>query len=261
LLGEEECRTGIRQERPCAWTIAREEREYALADVIRVLSSFSRRTFVDEGTCPSKVRLVLSGADLRRFRPDVEVVETRVRRILDGGPLRVLNVGTFALRKGVWDTAEVIGKLGREFQFRFVGPVAPEAASIAGHLEERGAQFSRKQPEASLPAAYAWGDVFMLPTIEDGFQAVLAQAAAAGLPILTTPNGAGTDLVRQGRNGWVLPARCPEAFLEQLRWADNHRDELAALARVGYAEYQPRDFATVAADLEHMFCEALAERA
>ena len=31
LLCEEELRTGIRQERPCAWTIAREEREYALA--------------------------------------------------------------------------------------------------------------------------------------------------------------------------------------------------------------------------------------
>jgi glycosyltransferase involved in cell wall biosynthesis len=261
LLREEEVRTGIRLERPCAWTIAREEREYALADVIRVLSSFTCDTFLNEGICRSKLRLVLSGADLRRFRPAAEVVETRVQRILGGGPLRVLNVGTFALRKGVWDTAAVIGKLGSQFQFRFVGPLAPEATDIAAHLQEHGVDFSPKQPEASLPPAYAWGDVFMLPTIEDGFQAVLAQAAAAGMPILTTPNGAGTDLVRHGSNGWVLPARCPEAFVEQLRWADQHRDKLAAMARSSYAEYQPRDFATVAADLEDMFCKVLAERA
>ena len=261
LLCEEEVRTGILQERPCAWTLAREEREYALADVIRVLSSFTCGTFVDEGIRRSRFRLVLSGADLRTFRPTADVVESRVQRILQGGPLRVLNVGTFALRKGVWDTAAVIGALGSRLQFRFVGPIAPEAAGIAAQLKERGVEFSPKLPEASLPAAYAWGDVFMLPTIEDGFQAVLAQAAAAGVPILTTPNGAGTDLVRQGHNGWVLPVRCPDAFVQRLRWADDHRDELASMARASYADYQPRDFATVAADLEDMFSEAIAEHA
>ncbi|MBV9597053.1 MAG: glycosyltransferase family 4 protein [Chloroflexi bacterium] len=261
LLCEEELRTGIPQERPSVWRIAREEREYALADVIRVLSSFSYQTFVDEGVRGDKLRLVLSGADLGRFRPSAEVVHARVARILSGEPLRVLNVGTFALRKGVWDSAAVIDALGDEFQFRFVGPVAPEVAPIAARLQERGVEFWPKQAEASLPAAYAWADLFMLPTIEDGFQAVLAQAAASGLPILTTPNGAGRDLVRDGNNGWVLPVRCPDVFALQLRWADCHRQEFAEMVQATYAHFQPRDFATVAADLENMFCDALARRA
>jgi glycosyltransferase involved in cell wall biosynthesis len=261
LLREEEMRTGIRQERPAGWTIAREEREYALADVIRVLSTFTCNTFVDEGVCRAKLRLVLSGADLRKFRPGPEVVQQRAERILQGEPLRVLNVGTFALRKGVWDNVAVIERLGSAFEFRFVGPVAPEAAGLADGLKARGVHFSPKQPEASLPNAYAWGDVFMLPTIEDGFQAVLAQAAASGLPILTTPNGAGSDLVQNGHNGWVLPVRCPDAFARRLRWADQHRQELADMARTAYEQFQPRDFATVAADLEDMFCAAFARHA
>lgn len=258
LLCEEERRTGIRQERPCAWTIAREEREYAAADVIRVLSSFTYDTFVDEGVQRSKLRLVLSGADLQKFRPSADVVDERVARIVRGDRLRVLNVGTFALRKGVWDTAAVIDQVADDFHFRFIGPVAADGAAIAARLQTRGAEFVSKQPEASLPAAYAWADVFMLPTIEDGFQAVLAQAAAAGVPILTTPNGAGIDLVRDGQNGWVLPIRRPEAFVRQLRWADAHRHELASMARTTYAQYQPRDFATVAADLEQVFRETVA---
>ena len=143
----------------------------------------------------------------------------------------MLNVGTFALRKGVWDTAEVIGRAREPVPISVCGTSRTRSRQYRRSFEGTRRTFSPKQPEASLPAAYAWGDVFMLPTIEDGFQAVLAQAAAAGLPILTTPNGAGTDLVRQGRNGWVLPVRCPEAFLERLRWADDHRDELAAMAR------------------------------
>jgi glycosyltransferase involved in cell wall biosynthesis len=261
LLWEEERRTRIRQERPCAWTIAREEREYALADVIRLLSSFTCETFADEGVCRAKLRVVLSGADLAKFRPPPDVVEARVQRIRRGERLRVLNVGTFALRKGVWDTAAVIEELADKLDFRFVGPIAPEAAKIAARLQARGATFLPKQPESSLPAAYAWADVFMLPTIEDGFQAVLAQAAAAGVPILTTPNGAGRDLVQHGQNGWILPIRCPEAFTRQLRWAESHRQELAEMVRTTYRRYRPRDFATVAADLERMFGETMAERA
>jgi glycosyltransferase involved in cell wall biosynthesis len=260
LLCEEERRTGIRQERPCNWTMAREEREYALADVIRLLSTFTCGTFVDEGVCRSKLRVVVSGADLSKFRPTPDVVEARAQRIMRGEPLRVLNVGTFALRKGIWDTRAVIGELGDQVEFRFVGPVATEAAELAARVQALGATFSPKQPETALPLAYAWSDLFMLPTIEDGFQAVLAQAAASGVPILTTPNGAGSDLVRDGQNGWVLPARCPDAFARQLRWADGHRAEVAAMVRTTYAQYQPRDFATVAEDLERMFGEALAER-
>src|SRR5262249_21674408 len=114
------------------------------------------------------------------------------------------------------------------------------------------ATFLPKQPQAALPAIYAWGDVFMLPTIEDGFPAVLAQAAAAGLPILTTPNGAGWDLVNESRNGWVLPIRSPESFVDRLRWADQHRSELVDVLHASSAVERVRDSADVAADFERM---------
>src|SRR5207249_261590 len=90
LLMEEEERTGIRQDRPSQWRIAREEREYALADRIIVLSSFARDTFIAEGVPAEKLALVPLGASLRRFRPPLEVVKARQRRLLEGGPLRVL---------------------------------------------------------------------------------------------------------------------------------------------------------------------------
>ena len=211
LLRQEELRTGASQERPTRWMIDREEREYALADAIRVLSSFAYDSFVAQGISARKVKLLVSGVQTDAFRPTHHQLEQRCRRILSGAPLRVLNVGTFAFRKGVWDTAAIIRTLGTQrFEYRFVGPVAAEAADLAAQLRAQ-ATFVPKQPQSSLPEMYAWGDVFMLPTIEDGFPAVLAQAAAAGLPILTTPNGAGWDLVRDGDNGWVLPSRQPQA--------------------------------------------------
>jgi glycosyltransferase involved in cell wall biosynthesis len=237
--------------------IAREEREYAFADAIRVLSSFARDTFIEQGIDAGKVKLVLSGVQLATFRPSEDAIAQRIERIRSGAPLRVLNVGTFAFRKGVWDAAAIVRALGTErFQFRFVGPVATEARTLVAELQQF-ATFVPKQPQAELPRSYAWGDVFMLPTIEDGFAAVLAQAAAAGLPIVTTPNGAGRDLVHDGRSGWILPIRTPDAFVDRLRWADAHRSELADMVREIHAQFHPRDFAEVAADLERTCEECL----
>ena len=77
-------------------------------------------------------------------------------------------------------------------------------------------------PEAQLCEAYEWGDVFIFPTIEDGFATVLAQAYAAGLPILATTNCGAPDFIRQGETGWILPIRAPAEFIEQLEWCDAH---------------------------------------
>jgi glycosyltransferase involved in cell wall biosynthesis len=261
LLREEEIRTGAVQDRPSPWMIAREEREYTLADAIRVLSSFAYESFVAQGVAAHKVKLVLSGVQTEAFRPSREQLEQRCQRILSGARLRVLNVGTFAFRKGVWDTATVIDALGTDrFEYRFVGPVASEASGLASQLKGQAA-FVPKQAQSDLPSMYAWGDVFMLPSIEDGFPAVLAQAAAAGLPILTTPNGAGGDLVHDGENGWVLPIRSPHSFAERLRWADMNRGKLADMVRATQSLYHVRDSAEVASDFERLCAQYVGSRA
>lgn len=257
LLREEELRTGTPLDRPGPWMVAREEREYGLADAIRVLSSFAYQSFLAQGIPANKIKLIVSGVQTEAFRASPADLDARCARLMSGAPLRVLNVGTFAFRKGIWDTATVIQVLGSaRFEYRFVGPVAGEAAGLAAQLQA-SATFVPKQRQSDLPAVYAWGDIFMLPTIEDGFPAVLAQAAAAGLPILTTPNGAGSDLVHDAENGWVLPIRSPQRFIEQLRWADTHRHDLAEMVQTSEARFRVRDSSTVAAEFEQLCADYL----
>jgi glycosyltransferase involved in cell wall biosynthesis len=252
LLQEEENRTGFPQDRPSSWMIARELREYSLADRVVVISTFSYNTFKAEGFPKDKLALLVTGSRLSQFRPLTAIVEDRCRRIQCRRPLRILNVGTFCFRKGMWDFVNIIRELGKvRFEWRFVGPVAPEALRLVKKLEGYVA-FIPKQPQAKLPEYYSWADVFVLPTIEDGFQEVLGQAAASAVPILTTPNGAGYDVVRDGQTGWVFPIRTPEAFVERLRWCDTHREELAAMVWRTYNEFRPRDWSEVAIDFENI---------
>jgi len=257
ILKEEELRSGTKIDRPSRWMIAREEREYELARRILVLSRFALDSFVAEGTDPDRLRLLPLGARLDQFRPSPEIVEARRLRILAGEPLRILFVGALSFQKGMQDMASILRNAGNDvFQFRFVGPVPHEARELVDALTPL-AEFIPKQPQQELPASYAWGDLFIFPTIQDGFAVVLAQAAAAALPILTTTNCCGPDLIREGRTGWVFPIRSPQAFIERLHWCDTHRVELAQMVRNIYQQFQPRTWADVAADFESVCAQAI----
>ncbi len=257
ILKEEEERTGILINEPSPWMIAREEREYALGDRVIVLSKFAFESFVNEKFPSEKLRLLPLGVQMEEFRPSREVVEARYRRILDGQPLLVLYVGAISFRKGMWDMLKIVQSVNKKrFQFTFVGTATAEIKKITGELRNK-VVFVPKQPEQKLLKWYAEADLFIFPTIEDGFAQVLTQAQASALPILTTTNCAGSDLIRQGEIGWVLPIRQPEAFVNQLKWCDENRENIAEMVWRIYREYHPRNWSDVGTDFEKICLENL----
>jgi glycosyltransferase involved in cell wall biosynthesis len=259
ILNEEQERAGCPINQPSRWMIEREEREYKLADEVVVLSSFAYKSFRAHGIPDSKLWLVPLGAEIGAFRPAAGVIEARRTRILSGAPLRVLYVGGVSWRKGLCDLRELIHQAIGRFQFRFVGPVWDEARAVVSTLPSL-AEFRPKKPQSELPPEYAWGDLFIFPTLEDGYAVVLAQASAAGLPILTTPNCCGPDLVHEGRTGWILPIRNASAFFDRLCWCDEHRQELAGMVTSAYQEFRTRDWSDVAADFESVCKSGLASK-
>jgi glycosyltransferase involved in cell wall biosynthesis len=248
LLRDESVRTGTPLPGPGPWIIAREEREYHLADQILTVSSFVHNTFLKEGVSGRKLALLPLGAELSRFRPSAEIHQARRDRIVSGAPLRVLYVGALSFRKGLYDLAHVVRDSPKDqFEFRLVGARSRETHRLLAGLADL-VTLVPHQPQATLPVQYAWGDVFILPSIEDGYQAVLGQAAASGLPIITTPNGAGYDLIQDGLNGWVVPIRTPRKLLARLRWCGAQRAELVEVVDRVSERYQPRDWSEVARD-------------
>src|SRR5262249_17361176 len=154
LLDEEEERAGVWVEKPSDWIVAREQREYALADAIHVLGSFPTRSFLEQGVDERKLHPLRLGVEVRGFRASAAVVAERRRRLRAGEPLRVLNVGTFCLRKGALDFVPLLRGLDlRRTCFRFVGPTANDAAHVRRALEG-AAEFIGKRPQAELPAEY-----------------------------------------------------------------------------------------------------------
>jgi len=159
-------------------------------------------------------------------------------------------------RKGLYDFAKITRELHQSgrFRFRVIGTVTKEAREIAAKLPP-SVEFVSRQAEADLPKFYAEGDLFLFPTLEDGYAAVLAQASANSLPLLTSTNCAGPDVVMEGETGWVLPIRDPAAYIERLLWCDRHREELAQMVRRIHADGHSRNWDDVAATFEDICAE------
>jgi glycosyltransferase involved in cell wall biosynthesis len=247
LLSEEEKRAGVTVNKPSDWIIAREEREYQLADYVFVLSSFSKQSFIERNFDPNKLPVLPLGAQLEKFRPSQEVIEERCQRILNNEKLNVLMVGNFSYQKGAIDFVKISDLCSEKFNFRFVGTVTNEANELADKNSEI-IDFVPKQPQFELYKYYNWADIFIFTTVQDGYPVVLSQAQAGGLPIITTTNCSGPDIIVEGKTGWVVPIRKPEKFTERLLWCDEHRQELVEMVWKVYQDFQPRDWKDVATD-------------
>jgi glycosyltransferase involved in cell wall biosynthesis len=246
LLDEEEKRLGHAIGKPGSWIIEREEEEYQVADVVVVLSTFARDSFVKWGVTVDKLEILGLGVSPSSFRLSDSFVEMRRDRLLANQRLRVLYVGALSAQKGVRDLLAVVRNLRDRFDFRLVGPVVPEIKQLASNFKE--AEIVGKVPEAQLKDHYAWADIFLFPTIQDGFAQVLIQAYAAGLPIVTTTNCSGPDLIREGQTGWIVPIRNPGAIIARLEWCDSHRSGLATMVDSMHHQFPPRDWEHVASD-------------
>jgi glycosyltransferase involved in cell wall biosynthesis len=87
------------------------------------------------------------------------------------------------------------------------------------------------QPWDKLPLRYARADIFCLPSRYDGWGLALVEALASGLPSIGTDRtGAAVEHIREGQNGWLIPAGDEDALVNALgRAAELPSDTLARM--------------------------------
>jgi glycosyltransferase involved in cell wall biosynthesis len=71
--------------------------------------------------------------------------------------------------------------------------------------------------------------VFVFPSLVEGFGLVLLEAMACGIPIITTPNTGGPDIIIDGIEGFIIPIRDVEALKVKIAWCYSHPQELAKM--------------------------------
>ncbi|PHS01101.1 MAG: hypothetical protein COA80_02550 [Leeuwenhoekiella sp.] len=208
LLQEEYKRLGLTWQGSPQREVKRRIAEYDLADYILVPSEFVRQSFLEKGFPESKLLKVPYGFSLPEVRP--------VKRGSDS-VIEVLYVGSISVRKGLRYLIQALSLLqDLPIRLKLVGPQA-EVSGIADLQLPDNVQFTGVLKGKALEQAYRGADVFCLPTLEDGFGLVLGEAQSYGLPVITTTNSGGMDLLTDGEEGFIVPIQSAEAIAEKLR--------------------------------------------
>ena len=161
-------------------------------------SSFTRDTLIENGIDGSAVHVAPYGVDLQRFRPATPTFRhTRV------GRLRLLFVGTINQRKGIRYLLDALSSLDTDqVELRICGRAVDDLRLIRKVVGR--VRVTPNVSPAELVEAYQQADLFVFPSVAEGFGQVILEALACGLPVLSTTRTAAWDLVREGRDGFVV---------------------------------------------------------
>jgi glycosyltransferase involved in cell wall biosynthesis len=72
-------------------------------------------------------------------------------------------------------------------------------------------------------------DVLVFPSLFEGFGLVILEAMSQGVPVITTPNTGGVDVIQEGVDGFIVPIRSAEAIVDRVGLLEN-RDFLTVMS-------------------------------
>jgi glycosyltransferase involved in cell wall biosynthesis len=201
------------------WKIERKNREVELADHIFVASSFTQKSLLDIGIPDSKITVIPYGAPIEYFQPRPK--QDKIFRPMFAG-----QVGT---RKGMQYLMPAWQELNLpDSELLLVGINQMPSDWLAKYSDSR-IRLTGSVPHSTLNEYYSSASVFVFPSLVEGFGLVLLEAMACGIPIITTPNTAGPDIITDGIEGFIVPIRDIEALKQKLEWCYSHPQELAEM--------------------------------
>jgi glycosyltransferase involved in cell wall biosynthesis len=188
-------------------TFEREKLAWKMADLIIVNSEFSKTALTSLGADSQKIEIVPLTVNLTNFN-QITAKKTYSK-------VNFLYLGSLFLLKGIQYALEVF-RLIRSSNVTF---------TIAGGLgntmrEEKLKDYNGlcsyigQIPRKDVVSVYQSADVFLFPTISDGFGLTQVEAMACGLPVITTPNAG--SVVRDGIDGFIVPIRDSEALAAKI---------------------------------------------
>ena len=186
----------------------RREQEWALADTVAVNSEFCRQALVKQGVPPEKLAVIPLCYELDNRGPGT------AGRGQPSGHLRALYLGQVILRKGIQYLVEAAKLLEHEpVQFDIVGPIGISETVLAS--APRNMTFHGRATRDQTANWYRQSDVFILPTLSDGFAITQLEAMSYGLPVITTPCcGA---VVTDNTDGLIVPSRDANALAKAVQ--------------------------------------------
>ena len=202
------------------------QEECELADDIVINSEWSQKLLQKAGVSVNKLQLI----PLVYTPPQTanQFIRIYPESFSQQRPLRVLFLGQVILRKGIAAVLDAVELLaGYPIEFWIVGN---QYIDIPPHFQNHSQIHWIGQVNRSETAKYyQLADVFLFPTLSDGFGLTQLEAQAWQLPIIASENCG--KVVADGVNGWLLPEVSGQEIANILKSCLDTPQQLGILAK------------------------------
>ena len=219
------------------------------------------------GVPRGRVEVIPLGVDRERFRPRAQL-DARTSLGIDPQARVLLAVGRIEPLKGldilIESLAEMAGRDG--LQLLIVGGderAEREIARLREVAREAGVEalvrFVGPVPHEQIGAYYNAADVVVVPSFYESFGLVAAEALASRVPVVASRVGGLTSTVADGRNGYLIPWRCPGPFAEKIDLLLANRPLREALGATAARSMERFEWPAVANGLLDLYASLLRE--
>jgi len=214
-------------------------------DFIIVNSQNNYNLALAKEICPQgKIRIVYNGIDKKRFLDNLLEKNTARARlnINQANKIIVGAIANFYQNKGLTvllDAINLLLKQEKELKEKLLFVIIGEGQERPA-LEQKITKYKLKDAvklTGAIPNARQYllaFDIFVLPSLKEGFPWAVLEAAAAGLPIIATKVGGVPEIIKNEDNGLLIEPAQPEAInraLLKLIYNENERRRLGANAQ------------------------------
>lgn len=211
--------------------LEKKDQELALADVIFVASSFTKKTLEEySGNLPA-IKVIPYGFP--------EVKNKKIYQPLVNRRLRILFIGGLSQRKGLSYLFEAVEGMQNKVELTIVGHKAVANCNALNIALEKHRWIPSLSHDQVL-ACMREHDIFVFPSLFEGFGLVITESMSQGVPVITTERTAGPDLITNGEDGWIVPAGSSQAIKEVLLNVFENPELLEQIGLAAQAKAQTR---------------------
>ncbi|MFZ3133239.1 glycosyltransferase [Methanothrix sp.] len=185
-----------------------------------------------------EIRYIPNGVDTIRFRPDLENRSIIRRELGLKNNFLWLSVGRFDIQKDYPNILQALTFVVRKLPDAILaivgdGPLRPAMEELAGNLGLRDSTMFLGTGR-DVPGLMNAADGYVMSSAWEGMPVVLLEAAATELPIVATDVGGNREVVQDGKTGFLVPPKNPEALAgAMLRLMNLPEDERTQMGKAG----------------------------
>ena len=180
------------------------DEELNLSDKVIVASSFSAKS----------LKLFNSKKDL-----DIKIIpygiEVPPKKIINNRKtnesFKIFFAGRPTLSKGMQYLIQSLMEIDFPWEIEIAGSIPEQPDKISKKMDlffrDKRCKFLGQIPNHQLLLRMKKSHVFLFPSLFEGFGQVLLESFSCGLPVITTYNTAGPDIIEDSKNGFLTPVR------------------------------------------------------